>query len=102
MKNKFNLRLLYWDTCGEVFDAREGKFHRMIRGYIFANLFGRSGSSASLLINSIISLSSIFISIKIVNFKHKVFYTLMYKYVNTYLFMIAFYNLSKDRINYWD
>jgi len=42
MENKFNLRLLYWDTCGEIFDAREGKFHRMIRGYIFANLFGRS------------------------------------------------------------
>ena len=42
MKDIFNLRLIYWDDTGMVFDVMEGKFHKMIRGYILANLFNRS------------------------------------------------------------
>jgi hypothetical protein len=37
-----NLRLIYWDDTGMVFDVMEGRFYRMIRGYILANLFNRS------------------------------------------------------------
>jgi|DEB0MinimDraft_4_1074332.scaffolds.fasta_scaffold17618_6 hypothetical protein len=42
MKDMFNLRLIYWDDTGMVFDVMEGRFYRMIRGYILANLFNRS------------------------------------------------------------
>ncbi len=37
-----NLRLIYWDDTGMVFDVIEGRFYRMIKGYILANLFKRS------------------------------------------------------------
>jgi len=37
-----NLRLIYWDDTGMVFDVIEGKFYKMIKGYILANLFNRS------------------------------------------------------------
>lgn len=42
MKDMFNLRLIYWDDTGMVFDVLEGRFYRMIKGYILANLFNRS------------------------------------------------------------
>ncbi len=42
MKDIFNLRLIYWDDTGMVFDVLEGRFYRMIKGYILANLFNRS------------------------------------------------------------
>ena len=42
MKDILNLRLIYWDDTGMVFDVIEGKFYEMIKGYILANLFNRS------------------------------------------------------------
>ena len=37
-----DLRLIYWDDTGMVFDVIEGKFCKMIKSYILGNLFNRS------------------------------------------------------------